>query len=136
MTKEEKIISGMSFLIVLSMILIFLFITRPKHKGIQVLERFYGFEIKKPKNMDRDATTYTLEDGKITSLSLSGRGINDISVICDLISLKFLVLGNNLLTSIPRNIGNLDSLISLELNKNQLTSLPKEFCDLSNLKNL
>ena len=51
-------------------------------------------------------------------------------------NLKQLNLGNNLLTSLPVEIGNLISLQELYLDANLLTSLPVEIGNLTNLKGL
>ncbi|MFN5836147.1 MAG: leucine-rich repeat domain-containing protein, partial [Pseudanabaena sp.] len=45
-------------------------------------------------------------------------------------------LGNNQLTSIPAEIGNLTNITELDLSYNQLTSLPPEIANLQNLVRL
>ena len=50
--------------------------------------------------------------------------------------LKSLTLGDNQLTSLPKEIGNLTNLEVLELQRNQLTSLPTEIGNLEKLKTL
>jgi len=52
------------------------------------------------------------------------------------LEIKFLYLYNNQLTSIPKELGNLSSLIALHLYNNQLTSVPKELGNLTSLEYL
>ncbi len=56
--------------------------------------------------------------------------------IGDLSSLQIFNFNNNQLTSLPPEIGDLSSLQDIYLNNNQLTSLPPEIGDLSNLRDL
>ena len=76
-------------------------------------------------------------DGSLERLSLSDNNLTTIPEnIGDLDSLVSLSLKNNQLTTLPESIGDLSSLEYLRLNGNQLTSLPESIGDLSSLEDL
>ncbi|WP_064967128.1 leucine-rich repeat domain-containing protein [Tenacibaculum ovolyticum] len=82
----------------------------------------------------------TVVDNKVTKILLDKNNLVGVipKEIGNLSSILFLFLSNNLLTEeIPKTIGNLSKLISLKLDRNNLQeSIPIEISNLSNLESL
>ncbi|MFN0036897.1 MAG: leucine-rich repeat domain-containing protein [Saprospiraceae bacterium] len=72
-----------------------------------------------------------------TALDLRNRNIDTLSsVVFRNPQLKVLLLGENKLMQLPRELGNLKNLIFLGLSRNKLEQLPRELGNLENLKSL
>lgn len=69
-------------------------------------------------------------------LDLSGLALKDLPPVIFTMPIKELDISNNLLESLPANIGQLAQLVSLNASNNQLKAVPIELGDLSELKQL
>jgi len=76
-------------------------------------------------------------EDELADLDLSGYRLIDLSGdICCFLELTNLNVYNNLLTTLPKEIGNLHNLTFLNLSDNHLTGLPKEIGNLQSLTSL
>lgn len=82
-------------------------------------------------------TTISAINGSTIAIDLRSQQLNSIpSQVFNCIGLKVLLLGNNLLTSIPADISKLKNLVFLDLSDNKINILPNEIGFLVNLKQL
>lgn len=79
-----------------------------------------------------------MEEKKVTTMDLSWKKLTLISseIICMLTNLNTLKLNDNKLTTLPKEISQLISLVNLDISSNYFSILPECLCALTNLNTL